>query len=128
MYYTEDDYIQTYKDSENYNDYQEKIGSQGLDHNLANTIAELLEALELTPKPSKKLTTPAITENEIKEFRKYFKSKTYITASDLATMLLTIYSYSKDIKDNRNLAKISTDLLTLLRLVKFYDNNRNATK
>jgi hypothetical protein len=37
-YYTEDDYLQTYRDSETYDDYQEKIGSQGLDHNLAHII------------------------------------------------------------------------------------------
>lgn len=43
-YYTEDDYLKTYRDSETYDDYQEKIGSQGLDHHLAEIIWDELTA------------------------------------------------------------------------------------
>ena len=91
-------------------------------------LADLLNALKLKPEPSEKLTTPAITDDQIGEFKNYFELKTDITASNLATMILAVYTYAKDIKDNQTLSKVSTDLLTLYRLTKFYDNNRNGKK
>ena len=87
-------------------------------------LEELLQALKLKPQPSAKLTTPTITDKGIEEFKKYFADKRDVSAYDLAGMLLAIYEYSKDIKDNKTLEKISTDFLMLYRLTRFYDENR----
>jgi len=89
-------------------------------------LADLLQALKLKPEPSDRLTTTTITDKEIEDFKRYFATKTDITADKLASMILAIYTYSKDIKDNKTLSKVSTDLLTLYRLTKFYDKNRNG--
>lgn len=90
-------------------------------------LQDLLDALKLKPEPSKTLTTTPINDRELEEFRKYFATNTDITAKDLATMLLDVYTYSKDIRDNQTLSKVSSDLLTLYRLTKYF-NNRNGNK
>jgi len=65
---------------------------------------------------------PPLTEKEIENLRQFYKTKTGINANDLATILLTIYEYAKDTKDNKTLEKVSRDLLTLYRLTMLYGN------
>lgn len=88
----------------------------------------LFNALKIKPQIESKLTTPTITDEQIERFREFFNTKKNITASDLATMILGVYANAKKRRDNTNLPKHSTDILTLYRLVKFFDDNRNGKK
>jgi hypothetical protein len=89
---------------------------------------DLLNTLKIKTEPSNKLLIPTISDETIEEFRAYFNTRKDIKVSDLATMLLGVYINAKKIKDNKNLPKHSSDLLTIFRLVKFYDKTQNARK
>ena len=83
---------------------------------------KILRALKIKPEPSDTFIMPPLTEKEIENLRQFYKTKTGINANDLATILLTIYEYAKDTKDNKTLEKVSRDLLTLYRLTMLYGN------
>jgi len=103
-------------------EYGEEIKRQIVGGVPAIDVFKILQALRIKPEPSDKLVMPPLTEKEIENLRQFYKTKTGINANDLATILLTIYEYAKDTKDNKTLEKVSRDLLTLYRLTMLYGN------